>query len=228
MANINVIDAITQRSSKRKYLAKPVDDETLNKILTAAQRTPSGANMQPWTVYAVRNVELLSKIGSDVIDHIKAGGGLEQEIQYYPVKWINPYKKRRIVTGAGLYVKMGVDRKDNAMREKLWHDNYRWFGAQTVVFVYVDKALIDGSEGALIDCGAYMQTLMLAAQEFGIDSCPQGSTTEYGKIIAKTMEVPENLALLYSVVLGYEDKDAIQNAYQPERASLDEAVTFLD
>ena len=228
MANINVIDAINNRSSKRKYHAKPVDDETLNKILSAAQQTPSGANMQPWTVYAVRNVELLEKIGSNVIEHIKAGGGLEQEIQYYPIKWINPYKKRRIVTGAGLYTKMGVDRKDNVMREKLWHDNYRWFGAQTVIFVYVNRALIDGSEGALIDCGAYMQTLMLAAQEFGVDSCPQGSTTEYGKIIAQTMEVPDSLALLYSVVLGYEDKEAIQNSYQPTRAKLEEAVTFLD
>jgi nitroreductase len=69
---------------------------------------------------------------------------------------------------------------------------------------------------------------MLAAQEFGVESCPQGSTTEFGKVIAKVLDLPENLALLYSVVLGYEDKDAKINQYQPERVSLESSVTFID
>ena len=95
-------------------------------------------------------------------------------------------------------------------------------------FVFTDKANIDGAQGALIDCGAYMQSIMLAAQEFGVESCPQGSTTEFGKVVAEVLNVPENLALLYSVVLGYEDKDAKINSYQPKRASLEETVTFID
>ncbi len=228
MKNINVIDAISKRSSKRKYLAKPVPKEILEEILKAANMTPSGANMQPWSVYAVSNKDVLDKVGQSVISHIEAGGDVDQFIQYYPLEWVNPYKRRRIKTGSGLYKVLEVDRHDMETRTELWHDNFRWFGAQTVIFVFVDKALIDGAQGPFIDCGAYMQTLMLAAQEFGIDSCPQGSTTEYGKIIAKTLEVPENLALLYSVVLGYEDKGAIQNSYQPERAPLEELVTFID
>ena len=228
MENISVMDAIVKRSSKRKFLNKPISKEIQEKILSAANMTPSGANMQPWTVYAVTNKEVLDKVGQDVIEHINNGGDLEQFIQYYPINWINPYKRRRITTGAGLYKHMEVDRKDEERRKELWHDNYRWFGAQTVFFVFTDKALIDGAEGALIDCGAYMQSIMLAAQAFGVDSCPQGSTTEYGKIIAKTLNAPDNLALLYSVVLGYEDTSAVQNSYQPERAPLNEIVTFID
>ncbi len=228
MQNITIIDAITKRSSKRKFLNKPVPKEIQEKILEAAAMTPSGANMQPWIVYAISNKEVLDKIGEDIITHIDAGGDIDQFIQYYPIKWINPYKRRRITTGAGLYKLLEVDRKDEARRKELWHDNYRWFGAQTVFFICTDKSLIDGAQGALIDCGAYMQSIMLAAQAFGIDSCPQGSTTEYGKIIAKTLDLPENLALLYSVVLGYEDTDAIQNKYQPERAPMNEVVTFID
>ena len=228
MQEISVIDAITQRSSKRKFLNKAVPREIQEKILNAASMTPSGANMQPWVVYAISKKEVLDAIGNDIIKHIEAGGEIDQFIQYYPVKWKNPYKLRRIKTGVGLYEKMGVDRKDKDRRQELWYDNYRWFGAETVFFVFTDKSMIDGAEGALIDCGAYMQSLMLAAQAFGIDSCPQGSTTEYGRIIAKTLDVPDNLALLYSVVLGYEDATAIQNEYQPERVNLDEVVTFID
>lgn len=223
-----VLEAINNRSSKRAYLPKPVPKETLTAILNAAAQTPSGANMQPWTVYAISNKEVLKNVGDAIIEKMNEGVEHDQFIQYYPVNWVSPYKKRRVVTGAGLYKLMEVDRKDNDTRVKMWHDNFRWFGAQTVVFVCTDKANIEGAAGALIDCGAYMQSVMLAAQEFGVDSCPQGSTTEFGKVVARTLDLPENLALLYSVVLGYEDTNEKINSYQPARVSLEDSVTFID
>ncbi len=223
-----VIEALNNRSSKRAYQPKPVEKDIQERILNAAAQTPSGANMQPWKVVAISNQELLKKIGDAVISKMDEGITSDQFIQYYPVKWVNPYKKRRIVTGAGLYKLMEVDRKDNETRIEMWKDNFRWFGAQTVFFVFTDKANIDGAQGVLIDCGAYMQSIMLAAQEYGVDTCPQGSTTEFGKVIANVLEMPENLALLYSVVLGYEDKDAKINTYRPSRVSLSDTVTFID
>jgi len=223
-----VLEALENRSSKRAYSDKKIPKETLEKILNAAGMTPSGANMQPWISYAVSNSDTLKKVGDAVIATMDKGIENDQFIQYYPVKWTNPYKKRRIVTGAGLYKLMEVDRKDNETRIQMWKDNFRWFGASTVIFVFTDKANIEGAQGALIDAGAYMQSIMLAAQEFGIDSCPQGSTTEFGRVVAQALEVPENLALLYSVVLGYEDKEAKINSYQPKRVSLEESVTFID
>ncbi|MBA3025985.1 MAG: nitroreductase [Sulfurimonas sp.] len=222
-----IIDAINNRSSKRAFLPKPLPKDVLENILQAAAQTPSGANMQPWVVYAISNQELLKKIGDAIIAKMSSGVEHDQFIQYYPVKWGNPYKKRRIETGVGLYNLMEVDRKDLETRTKMWHDNFRWFGAQTVVFVCTDMNNIDGAAGALIDCGAYMQSMMLAAQEFGIDSCPQGSTTEFGRVVAEVLELPENLALLYSVVLGYADTEAKINSYQPKRVALEENVTFI-
>ncbi len=222
-----IVDAIVKRSSKRAFLPKPVPRDIQEKILKAAAMTPSGANMQPWITYAISNENILKDIGDAIIDKMNSGVENDQFIQYYPTTWKAPYKKRRIETGVGLYSLMGVDRKDTQTRTKMWHDNFRWFGARTVFFVFTDKAMIDGAQGALIDCGAYMQTIMLAAQEFGIESCPQGSTTEFGKVVASVLDVPENLALLYSVVLGYEDKDAKINTYKPNRVNLDENVIFI-
>lgn len=189
--------------------------------------TPSGANMQPWVVYAISDKEVLKKIGDAIIEKMDAGVEHDQFIQYYPIKWKNPYKKRRLETGLGLYSLMDVDRKDIQTRTKMWHDNFRWFGAPTVFFIFTDKDLIDNSQGALIDCGAYLQSLMLLAQEFGLDTCPQGSTTEFGRVVADAIDAPDNLALLYSVVIGYAKEDAKINTYQPPRASLDEYVTFI-
>jgi len=224
----SVTEALQNRSSKRAYLNKLIPKETLEKILQAAAHTPSGANMQPWVTYAISNKEVLKNIGDAIIEKMDAGVENDQFIQYYPVNWINPYKKRRIVTGSNLYKLMEVDRKDNETRIQMWKDNFRWFGAQTVIFVFTEMENIDRAQGALIDCGAYMQSIMLAAQDYGIESCPQGSTTEFGKVIAKVLGTPENFALLYSVVLGYEDKEAKINSYQPARVPLTESVTFID
>jgi len=223
-----VLQALENRSSKRAYTDKKIPKETLAEILKAAGMTPSGANMQPWITYAISNEKVLKDIGDAIISTMNDGVENDQFIQYYPLNWVNPYKKRRIVTGAGLYKLMEVDRKDNDTRIKMWHDNFRWFGASTVIFVFTDKANIEGAQGTLIDCGAYMQSVILAAQEFGIDSCPQGSTTEFGKVVARVLDVPENQALLYSVVLGYEDTEAKINSYQPDKVSIEESVTFID
>ncbi|DAB27640.1 MAG: nitroreductase [Sulfurimonas sp. RIFOXYD12_FULL_33_39] len=222
-----IINAIINRSSKRAFLSKPVPKEIQEKILHAAAMSPSGANMQPWITYAISNEEVLKNIGDAIIQKMNSGIENDQFIQYYPLEWKSVYKKRRIETGIGLYSLMGVDRKDIETRTKMWHDNFRWFGAQTVFFVFTDKSMIDNAQGALIDCGAYMQSIMLAALEFGIDSCPQGSTTEFGKVVADVLDAPKNLALLYSVVIGYEDKEAKINTYRPKRAAISENVVFI-
>ena len=224
---LSVLEALKSRSSKRAYLPKPVPKDIQEKILEVAGMTPSGANMQPWITYAVSDIDTLKSIGDAIIQKMDAGIMNDQFIQYYPVNWVNPYKKRRIVTGSGLYKLLGVDRKDNETRIEMWKDNFRWFGAQTVFFVFTDKANIDDAEGVLIDCGAYMQSIMLAAREFDLDTCPQGSTTEFGKVIAKALDVPDNLALLYSVVIGYADENAKINTYQPPRVPLKDTVTFI-
>lgn len=224
---LSVTQALKQRSSKRAYENKSVPKEIQEKILQAAAQTPSGANMQPWITYAVSDEQVLKKIGDAIIEKMDAGIDNDQFIQYYPLKWVNPYKKRRLETGMNLYRLMDVDRKDYEKRTQMWKDNFRWFGAKTVIFVFTDKSNIEGAQGALIDCGAYMQSIMLAAQEFGVDSCPQGSTTEFGKVVAEVLQVPDNLALLYSVVLGYADKSAKINDYKPPREDLDKSVTFI-
>ena len=222
-----VLQALNERSSKRAYLPKSVPKDIQEQILRAANQTPSGANMQPWVTYAISDKAILKSIGDAIISKMQAGVEHDQFIQYYPVKWQSPYKKRRMETGIALYKHMDVDRKDTKAREKMWHDNFRWFGAPTVFFVFTNKAMIDDAQGALIDCGAYMQSIMLCAKEFDLDTCPQGSTTEFGRVVADVLKVPNNLALLYSIVIGYADTGSKINAYQPPRVKLEDNVTFL-
>ena len=50
------------RFSSRKYLAKPVEEEKLLKVLEAARIAPSAANKQPWIFYVIRNEDKRNQI----------------------------------------------------------------------------------------------------------------------------------------------------------------------
>jgi F420 biosynthesis protein FbiB-like protein len=45
---VNTLDAIAARRSIRRYKDKPIPDEALQAILTAATQAPSAKNRQPW------------------------------------------------------------------------------------------------------------------------------------------------------------------------------------
>jgi nitroreductase len=51
---MNVLEAVSARRSIRKFKEKPVTEEALNAILTAAAQAPSGKNRQPWRFIVVK------------------------------------------------------------------------------------------------------------------------------------------------------------------------------
>jgi F420 biosynthesis protein FbiB-like protein len=50
---VNTLDAIAARRSIRRYKDKPIPDEALQAILTAATQAPSAKNRQPWRFVVV-------------------------------------------------------------------------------------------------------------------------------------------------------------------------------
>ena len=54
---MDLLDVIKTRKSVRKYIAKPVEPEKLEQILTAAQLAPSWRNGQCWKFVVVTDVE---------------------------------------------------------------------------------------------------------------------------------------------------------------------------
>ena len=54
---MDLLDAIEARRSARAFLDKPVDRETLEKLLRLATQAPSAINLQPWEFTAVSGEE---------------------------------------------------------------------------------------------------------------------------------------------------------------------------
>jgi nitroreductase len=67
---MNIYEGIQKRRSIRSYENRPVEKETIEKLLKAGMQAPSAGNQQPWEFIVVEDKETLEKLSSA---HIYAG-----------------------------------------------------------------------------------------------------------------------------------------------------------
>ena len=77
MYGMNVIEAIQQRRSIRKFADTPVPEEIVHKILEAAIEAPSGKNKQPWKFIVVdqQHRDEMIRIMEENVRKVKDTGG---------------------------------------------------------------------------------------------------------------------------------------------------------
>ena len=95
---MEILDAILSRRSIRKYTDKPIDDDTLHKILTAGMAGPTAVNARPWSFVVVRDKETLAQMAEangraatplkDAALGILICGDLERAFSRAPEYWV--------------------------------------------------------------------------------------------------------------------------------------------
>lgn len=65
-------EAISGRRSVREYAPRPVDKETIDRLIEAAVAAPSAVNEQPWTFTVVRDQALLDRLSQAAKVHMLA------------------------------------------------------------------------------------------------------------------------------------------------------------
>jgi nitroreductase len=114
---------------------------------------------------------------------------------------------------------LGIRRDDAAGRQKVNANNYRFFGAPVVVFFCYDKTL---GPWSMFDLGAVTQSVMLAAQEYGIDSGEALNFAAFPDIIREELGIPENLSIVIGIALGHADKEDLRSrVISPRRPNSD-------
>jgi nitroreductase len=226
---MNVETAIRQRHSTRAFLDTPVSKEQVIQLLDIARYTPSGVNMQPWEVSVLtgKTKETLSKALIEAFRSQQRGETekAKMDIQYYPSKWITPFKQRRVETGHLLYSALNISREDKARRLEQWEANYRSFDAPVMLLFWIDDSL---AEGSLIDYGMFWQSLMLAAAEQGLATCPQGALAEFPDLTRQHLNIPANKKLIGGMALGYEDPSHPVNQYRTPREPVENFTQFFE
>lgn len=180
--------------------------------------------MQPWKV-AVVTGETKRAIEAKMLASFHAGMRGKPDYRYYPARWSEPYKSRRFACGKQLYDALGIVYDDKEKRLQQWGENYRSFGAPVVLYFYMESHLETGS---YFDMGMFLQSVILAALEEGLATCPQQALAEYPDIVKQAIGTGDGCVLLCGLALGYEDTSARINQYRTPRAELQEFVTFFE
>ena len=211
---------LSARHSCRAFRPDPVERSVIERILSAAQKTASWCNAQPWRLI-ITSGEETERFRRDLCEHVAAAKP-EPDIPF-PREYRGVYLQRRRQCGFQLYDSVGIARGDREASTKQARENFRLFGAPHVAIVTTDEAL--GVYG-VADCGAYLSNFMLAAASLGVASIAQASLASYSGFIRSHFEIPGDRTILCGISFGYEDPDHPANAFRTNRAASDEVVSW--
>ena len=221
---MNVSDAVAGRFSARAFLDRPVPEEQVCRIIDRARQAPSGGNLQPWHVTVVSGKplsKLFAKIRRKALLHPR---GEKPEYDVYPPSLHEPYRSRRYQCGEDLYASIGIPRDDKKARFKQFAKNLEAFGAPVVLFFSIDRRM---GQNQWAHLGMFMQTVMLLAQEEGLNTCPQEAWSAFHGTVAKFIGLPDDRMLYCGMALGQADPDHPINQWRTDRAPLEEIATFI-
>jgi nitroreductase len=214
-------DAVTGRRSVRAFLPAPVADQTVQTILEGASRAASGTNIQPWLVHVVKGQARERLTQAALL--ARSAGASEPEYAYLPEAMKEPYLSRRRKIGYDLFAKYGIARDDYPARNAAMLRNYTFFGAPVGLFFMMDR---DHALGAWLDCGMFMQNVMILARAHGLETCPQQAWCDIGPVVHRELCIPESHLILSGMALGYEDTAATVNRLVSDRVPAAEFTTW--
>jgi nitroreductase len=194
----------------------------IEEMLRLAQSTPSWCNVQPWQVSIVSG-DAKGRLSEALLQ--AASKGVKEPDFDPPAEYRGIHNVRRRQAGYALYASVGISRGDREARAAQAMENYRFFNAPHVALVSTDERL--GVYGA-VDCGAYVSTLVLAAQSLGIATVPQAAIAMYGGVVRKELRLSAGQRVVCAVSFGYEDESHPANQFRTPRSELDETVTWVN
>ena len=80
--------------------------------------------------------------------------------------------------------------------------------------------------GSFMDCGMFIQSVMLGALDLGLSTCPQAALADYQHIIKPELDFGHDKILLCGMALGYEDTEALVNSYRTLREGVSSFTTY--
>jgi nitroreductase len=226
MTETNPVDAaITRRRAVRAFLPDPVDPGLVRHLLALAAQSPSGTNMQPWKI-RVLGPQTRARLEPALIAALDSPDlPPAEEYRYYPEVFREPYQSRRRKVGWDLYGLLGVTKGDVEGMKRQSAANLRFFGAPVALMVTIDRDLEIGS---WLDLGMFVQTLLIAAQGHGLDSCPQAIFARFHPVVRRELAIPESEVVVCGVAIGKADPDAAANRLVPEREPVEGFTSWLD
>ena len=216
---MDILETINERRSTRGFLDKPVERETVERLLSLATQAPSAINLQPWefTVVSGEEKDRLSRL---LVKRMK-----ERNISCGPGA-NEPLPEHYIERQKGLLEQMLPNLpKDVPFQGFVNEGSCDFYGAPMAVIITIDKIF---SSARLTDVGIVAGYLVLAAHGLGLGTCPIGLITAFGDDIKDVLNIPEEKEVVIGIAVGYRDPDAKVNRVRSERVPLEDLVRWRE
>ena len=217
---MEVSEAVNSRQSIRAFTDQEVSDELIQRLLEKSARAASGGNLQPWKIFVINNETMINflKFQEDWTDPETPAYDI------YPENLSEPYKTSRYEVGAEMYSILDIDRDDKEGRFKQMLENFKFFGAPSAFFCFVDRQM---GRPQWSDLGMFLQNFMLLAKEVGLDTCPQEAWAIKQESVTAFVKAPDELMLFCGMAIGYKDDEAKINKLRTQRRPFEGWATFV-
>ena len=215
---MNIVEAIRTRKSVRSFKSDPVPKEIIAEILELAGRAPSAMNTQPWE-FIVLAGDVLEKIKTANIELLKAGEPSRPE--HTVVGWPKDsiYRRRQVDLAIQLFQLMDIQREDTEKRAQWMQRGFRYFDAPAAILLVTDRSLSES--GPLMDIGAAMQNICLAALNYGLGTCIEDQGVMYPDVLREHATIPESKQIKIAIAIGYPDWDFPANKIESARETVE-------
>ena len=217
---MEVSEAVNSRQSIRAFTDQEVSDELIQRLLEKSARAASGGNLQPWKIFIINNETMINflKFQEDWTDPETPAYDI------YPENLTEPYKTSRYEVGAEMYSILDIDRDNKEGRFKQMLENFKFFGAPSAFFCFVDRQM---GRPQWSDLGMFLQNFMLLAKEAGLDTCPQEAWAIKQESVTAFVKAPDELMLFCGMAVGYKDDKAKINKLRTQRRPFEDWATFV-
>lgn len=213
---------LEQRYSCRAFKAAPIPRETIDAMLTAAQRTASWCNAQSWQVLLLEGAAL-KRFAAALYDHACNGGPVVPDFAF-PSAYEGKYRDRRRECGFALYESIGIGRDDREASKLRMLENFRFFTAPHAAIIMTDAKL---GPYAAVDCGGYVANFLDAAQSLGVGAVPQAAIASHPDFIRRHFGLDDSQRIVCAISFGFADTQHPINSFRTTRAGIQQVVRWI-
>ena len=218
------VEAIKARKSVRKFKPDPVPEETLMEIMEIATNAPSAMNTQPWE-FAIITGKALERAKKINIEKLRSREtpSPEHTVMGWPPDGV--FRRRQIDLAKQIFQIMEITREDKEKRAQWLERGFRYFDAPAVIIIMVDRSLSEC--GPLLDCGAVMQNICLAALDYDLGTCIEDQGLKYPRALREIAGIPDSKKIVIAIAIGYPDGNFPANSLETKREPIESITTWV-
>ena len=134
------------------------------------------------------------------------------------------FRERQVELAKQLFLLMEIQREDKKKRAQWMERGFRYFDAPAAIIIMTDRSLSE--TGPLLDIGAVMQNICIAALNYGLGTCIEDQGVMFPQVLRELVPIPESKRIIIAIAIGYPNWDFPANKVESTREPVENITTW--